>query len=310
MKNTKAALLLLALAAALVSCGQGAAGSGEETTARADSGFPVTVTDSLGRKVEIEERPQELGSMAPSVTETIFAVGAGERLEGVTTVDDYPKRVEEIEKIGDFYGVNAEKVASLGIDVLFLSYDTTTRKQAEDLEEKTGADVVVINPTSVEEAIDSVGLVGEIVGNEEKARSVEERLRRKLEQVTAKVEDEPRPTVFYELDYDPLFTVGPGSFVADAIRLAGGKNAAGDAKQPYPQYPVERLVEKDPDYYLVGSGSGVTVEEVKEREAYSTLTAVEEDRVHVVDDDLISRPGPRIVEGVRLIARTIHPDAF
>lgn len=248
--------------------------------------------------------------MAPSVTETIFAVGAGERLEGVTTVDDYPKQVEEIEKIGDFYGVNAEKVASLGIDVLFLSYDTTTRKQAEDLEQKTGADVVVVNPKSVREAIESVGLVGEVVGNATRAERVESRLEEDLERVTSKVEGEPRPSVFYELDYDPLFTVGPGSFVADAIRLAGGKNAAGDAKQPYPQYPVERLVENDPDYYLVGSGSGVTVEEVKEREAYSSLTAVKEDRVHVVDDDLISRPGPRIVEGVRLIARTIHPDAF
>lgn len=284
---------------------------GSETTAQqASAAYPITVTDSLGRKVEIKKQPKELGSMAPSITETIFAVGAGNRVAGVTTVDDYPKEVKNIEKIGDFGKTNAEKVASLGIEVLLLSFDSTTKEQATDLEKKTGAKVVVINPTSVDGAIQSIGLVGKVVGEPEKAQVVEERLQSELKQVTSAVEGEPKPTVFYELSYDPLFTVGPGSFVADAIRLAGGKNTAADAGQAYPQYPVEKLLKADPQYYLAGRSSGVTVKDIVSRKPYSSLQAVKKDRVFVINDDLVNRPGPRIVEGVREIAEILHPDAF
>lgn len=303
----------------LAGCGQGAqdegtngstgaSGAGGETTEAA--GFPVTVEDSLGRSVEIGEEPAQIGTMAPSITETVFAVGAGDRVAGVSTADDYPPEVENIEQIGDYQQVNAEKVASLGIDVLFLSFDSTTEEQARDLEEKTGAEVVVINPTSVEEAIESVGTVGEVVGEPERAEVVEERLRSELEQVRSQVEGLPEPTVFYELSYDPLFTVGPGSFIQDVIEIAGGRNVAADADQAYPQYPVERLVQEDPQLYLAGASSGVTVEDIVSRPPYSSLDAVQQGNVFVIDDSLVNRPGPRIVEGVREMAETLHPEAF
>ncbi len=312
-----ATLLLSALV--LAGCGQGAQDdpangeteggeTGGETTEVA--AFPVTVEDSLGRSVEIGEEPAQIGSMAPSITETVFAVGAGDRVAGVSTADDYPPEVENIEQIGDYQQVNAEKVASLGIDVLFLSFDTTTEEQAQDLEEKTGAEVVVINPASVEEAIDSVGLVGEAVGEPERAQVVEERLRAELDQLRSEVEGLPEPTVFYEVGYDPLFTVGPGSFVQDVIELAGGQNVAADADQPYPQYPVERLLQQDPELYVAGASSGVTVEDIVNRSSYASLDAVQQGNVFVINDDLVNRPGPRIVEGVREMAETLHPEAF
>lgn len=300
----------------LAGCGQGSQGgstTGDEaggggTTASA--AFPVTVEDSLGREVRIEEEPEQIGSMAPSVTETVFAVGAGDRVAGVSTADDYPQEVEGIEKIGDYQQVNAEKVASLGIDLLFLSFDSTTEEQARDLEEKTRAEVIVINPTSVEEAIESVGTVGEAVGEPEKAQVVEERLRSELGQLRSQVEGLPEPTLFYELSYDPLFTVGPGSFINDVIEIAGGRNVAADAGQAYPQYPVERLIQEDPELYLAGASSGATVEEIVNRPPYSSLNAVRQGSVFVIDDDLVNRPGPRIVDGVREMAETLHPDAF
>jgi iron complex transport system substrate-binding protein len=307
-------LLTLLLLAIATSCGQSAdegstnGTSGGGTTAGAT--FPVTVTDDLGRKVEIQQKPEQIGSLAPSITETLFAVGAGNRVAGVTTADDYPQEVENIEKIGDYRQANAEKAASLGIDLLLLSFDSATKEQATDLENKTNAKVVVINPKSVDETIESIGTVGKAVGNAQKAQVVEERLRAELKQVESSVEGLPQPAVFYELGFDPLFTVGPGSFVQDAIQIARGQNVTADAQQAYPQYSVEKLLQDDPEYYLAGASSGVTVEDIKSRSPYSSLQAVQEDKVFVINDDLVNRPGPRIVEGVREIAETIHPDAF
>jgi iron complex transport system substrate-binding protein len=307
-------LLLLLLGAACGSTGEGGPGSNDAGPRTGDkaqaSAYPIVIRDDVGRRVEIESRPERLGSMAPSITETLFAVGAGERVVGVTTADDYPPEVESIEEVGEYRQPNVERVASLGIEVLFLSSSSATVEQAEDLERKTRAKVVVINPESVEDAISSIGTVGKIVGNREEAREVEERLRGELEQIESKVGGLSRPTVFYEISGEPLITAGPGSFVHDVIRRAGGTNVAAGADQAYPQYPPERLLEENPDYYLVGRGSGTTVEEVKSRGTYSALRAVQEDRVFVVNDDLVDRPGPRIVEGVREIAEIIHPDAL
>ena len=307
-------LAAISLAVLVAACGQqasqdgstgGDTGGGTEASA-----FPVTVEDSLGRQVRIESRPEQIGSMAPSATETLFAVDAGNRVAGVTTADDYPQEVENIEKIGDYQQMNTEKIASLGIDLILHSFDGFTEEQAESLEQKTGAKVVVLNPTSVEEAIDSVSTVGKAVGNVEKAQVVEERLQSELNQLEQQLEGLPQPTVFYEIGYDPLFTVGPGSFVQDAIRIARGENVTADAQQAYPQYSVEKLLQDDPEYYLAGRSSGVTVEQIKSRPPYSSLQAVQQDQVFVINDDLVNRPGPRIVEGVREIAVTIHPDAF
>lgn len=316
----KTILLLAAftMAVFVAACGQESSQSASTTDDTSDGGggetaastFPVTVTDSLGRKVEIEERPEQIGSLAPSATETLFAVGAGNRVAGVTTAGDYPSEVESIEKIGDYQQTNTEKIASLGIDVIIQSFDGYTKEQAEDLEQKTGAKVVALNPTSVNEAIDSVSLIGKTVGNTEKAQVVEERLQSELNQLEQKLEGVSEPTVFYEIGYDPLFTVGPGSFVQDAIQIARGKNVTADADQAYPQYSVEKLLQDDPEYYLAGASSGATVEAIKSRPPYSSLQAVQQDKVFVINDDLVNRPGPRIVEGVREIAETLHPEAF
>jgi iron complex transport system substrate-binding protein len=324
--------ILITLALILAACGGGSntanSGSGgseaPETTAASTtgtttgttttgseegSGYPLTITDAVGREVTLDEKPERIVSMAPSATETLFAVGAGTRVVGVTTSDDYPKEVEAIEEAGDYEGPNVEKVLSLETDLLVFSTDGLTKEYADDMQEKTRAEVVVLNPKTVDEAIDSVGMVAEVVGEEEKGQVVEERLDDDLKRIQDMVADEPKPTVFYEVWGDPLQTAGPGSFVDDAIRLAGGENVAADTKEAYPQYSKETLLQKDPDYYLVGETNGVAAREIESRPGYSALSAVKEERVLVVNDDLVVRPGPRIVEGVREIAEKIHPEA-
>jgi iron complex transport system substrate-binding protein len=286
------------------------AASEDETTGEASGAYPVTVTDSVGREVEISEEPGRIASMAPSITETLFAVGAGDRVVGVTTADDYPEEVQEIEKIGDFQGPNVEKLAEMEVDLLFLSFDYSTAEQAEDLEQKTGADVVVLNPQTVDEALAGIGTVGEITGETEKARTVEERLRGELAEIESAVEGGERPPVFYEIFDEPLQTAGGGSFIGDALTRAGGQNVAEDSDQDYPQYSVEQLLSQDPEFYFIGSSAGTTVEEVESRPNYENLRAVREGNVVLIDDALVSRPGPRIVEGIRQMAEVLHPDAF
>lgn len=284
----------------------GKGGSGSEKA----SGYPLTITDAVGRKVTFDGRPERIVSMAPSVTETLFAVGAGNRVVGVTTSDDYPPEAKAIEAVGDYEGPNVEKVLSLETELMILSFDGLTKGYAEDMEQKTKATVVVLNPKTVDEAISSIGLVAKVVDEEEKGQVVTERLRGELKQIEDKVATEPSPKVFYEVWGDPLQTAGPGSFIDDAIKRAGGKNVAADTNEAYPQYSKETLLQKDPDYYLVGESNGVPAEQIAGRPGYSALSAVKEDRVMVVNDDLVVRPGPRIVEGVREIAEAIHPGAF
>ncbi|QYJ15472.1 Vitamin B12-binding protein [Rubrobacter xylanophilus DSM 9941] len=293
----------------LAACGPGAVRTQpEETTA--SGGYPVTVTDSVGRRVTIESEPRRIASMAPSLTETVFALGEGEKVVGVTTADDYPPEVRELPKIGDFQQVNVEKVLELDADLLLVSFEYSTRERAEELEEETGADVVVVNPKNLKETTASMELVGRAVGAPERSERLRERLEMELREISEAVEGRPRPTVFYELWHDPLQTVGPGSFIHDAIVLAGGRNIAASTEKPYPTYSTETLIKKDPDYYLVGSTAGVGPEELEERPGYPALSAVRRGNVVVVNDDLITRPGPRIAKGVREIAEAIHPEAF
>jgi len=269
------------------------------------------VKDSLGREVEIVEEPQDLVSMAPSVTETLFAVGAGDRVVGVTDADDYPREVEEIEVAGDFNGPNVEKVLDLETDLLLLSFDGTKTGQAEKLEDQTNAEVLVMNPKTVEETIEAVGVVAEAVGEPEGGEEVQKEMRSELREVREAVRGEERPTVFYEVYYPPLSTVGPGSFIHDAIGLAGGRNVAADAKEPYPTYSEEVLIEKDPDFYLFGEAAAPGgVEDLRKRPGYGKLQALKEGHAKQVNEDLVSRPGPRITDGVREIAEAIHPEAF
>lgn len=308
---------MLAAMTFVSACAGGTSGEGtggaETTMSSGGSGsaeYPVEITDSLGREVVIDSEPENIASMAPSVTETLFEVGAGEKVVGVTTADEYPEEVAEIEKIGDFQQVNVEKLLELDTDLLFHSYDSTTRDVAEDLEEQTGADVVVVNPKTLDEVVSSMELVGKAAGEPERGRELEQELRSDLEDIASAVEGEPEPTVFYEVFNDPLQTVGPGSFIHDALELAGAENIAADTDKAYPTYSAETVIERDPEYYFIGESVGITPEDVAERPGYSSLTAVEEGNVVAVDDASLSRPGPRITEAIREVAEEMHPEAF
>lgn len=339
------AFLVLFLAAG---CGETSAGGAGASDSSGD--YPVFVEDGLGREVEVRARPEAVGSMAPSATEAIFAVGAEARLAGVTTADDFPREVGGYPVIGGYREPNFERVVEEGIDLLFVSSEAATEDEAEEIEHLGRTTVVVVNPETVDEAISSIGLVGDAVGEPENARRLEEELRAELDEIKEAVAEEPRPTVFYEVWPDPLRTVGPGSFVHDAIRLAGGENIAADTGEAYPSYSEEAVIENTPDFYLTGDkphdgasygdtpdgdtpdgdtpdgdapDGGASDSDARDGDmpdgdapdgdtprAYERLATVSEARLVRIDEDLASRPGPRVVEGVREIAEAIHPEVF
>lgn len=276
------------------------------------STFPVTITDDDGVTVTIETEPQRIVTFAPSLTEIVFALGLGERLVGVSgPFDDYPSEAAEIEKVGGAgdFGVdpNVEKVVSLDPDV-FLTIAGGDRWK--DRLRELGVPVVTLDAVDLDDLMDDIEVAGRLTGATQEAATIVADLRAQAADVEARVAGETPVTCFYETFYPPLYTVGPETFIYDLLRRAGCDPITSSAGQPYPQWAIEDVVAQGPDVYLVSSESGTSAGGVARRPGFDAIEAVEAGRVVLIDSDLAERPGPRIVLGLRAIARALHPGAF
>lgn len=304
------ALLATALAVALLAlagCGsQGPTAEEPAGPAVSSLSFPVTVTDDASRTVTIESRPERIVSLAPANTEILFALGAGDRVVGVTSYDDYPAEVADIAKVGDFAGPNMEAVAAADADLVLV----TTGVQADIIAklEEMGATVVALDPQTLDGVYEDITEVASMVDEVEAGNALVEAMKGDAAEIEAALEGvEPR-SAFIEVGQNPLFTVGASTLLDDLLRRAGGTNVV--AEPGYVAYSSERLVADDPAVYLATKSSGTDAASLAKRPGYAGLTAVKTGRVVILDDNLVSRPGPRIVEGLRLIADGIHPEAF
>ena len=298
-----AALLIAALAlGALAGC----AGEVAEESAAAPTGtFPVTITDDVGREVTIEAKPERIVSLAPANTEIVAALGALDRLVGVTTFCDYPAAVADIEKVGDFVGPNLEAITALDPDVVLL----TTGVQADAVTqlEALGAAVIVIDPQTLEGVYEAIEMVGAAIGETDVAAETVASIQLQVDDIAERVEGAP-VQCFLEIAQDPLFTTGSGTLLNDLIEHAGGENIV--TEPGYVAYSVEQLLQADPAVYLATMGSMSDPSDITGRPGFDSLTAVTQGRVFLLDDNLVSRPGPRVAEGMLQIAQALHPDAF
>lgn len=297
--------LAITIALALGALAGCAPDGASEATESPGAAFPVVVTDDAGREVTITSRPGRIVSLAPANTEIVAALGATERLVGVTTYCDYPPEVAQIEKVGDFMQPNLEAIAALDPDLVLV----TTGVQAEVIGqlEALGAAVVAIDPQTLEALYTSIGTVGDAIGETDAATNLLESMRIQVDNIAEQVESAP-VTCFLEIAQDPLFTVGSGTLLNDLIEHAGGENVV--TEEGYVAYSVEQLLVADPDVYLATLGSMSAPSDITGRPGYASLSAVANDRVFLLDDNLVSRPGPRVVEGIRQIAEALHPDVF
>lgn len=266
--------------------------------------FPVTVTDFQGKSVTVSKRPERIVAIGPSLTEFLFALGAGDRVVAVDDFSDVPAEAKAKEKIG---GVkpNVEKIVSLRSDlVVSLKISDGSLEQIA----AQGIPVLVIDPQSLADAARTAVVLGTAIGADGAgmARSMDEG----LAAVRAKAAGVPKKRVFHEVDAsDPtkLYTAGPGSFIHELIELAGGINVAAGAGSPFPQISPEEIVRADPEVIVLGDAAyGVTVEQVLSRPGWSGITAVRTKRVVPADANLLHRPGPRIVEAAEEYLRIIR----
>lgn len=295
--------LVLVLAAGLLGGCSSAPKATEKTAAPA--AFPVKVTDDAGREVTIGAKPERIVSLAPANTEIVAALGAIDRLVGVTTYCDYPAEVKEIDKVGDFMQPNVEAIAALDPDLVLV----TTGVQTEVITqlEGLGATVVAIDPQNVDGLFTSIGTVGSAIGETKAADALVASMKSQLDEIGEAVEGAP-VRCFLEIAQDPLYTVGSGTLLNELIERAGGENVV--TQEGYVAYSTEQLVAANPDVYLATKGSMNDPSDITGRPGYASLKAVADGRVYLLDDNLVSRPGPRIVEGIRQIAEALHPEAF
>jgi iron complex transport system substrate-binding protein len=293
-----AAVLLVAPAG----CGTKQTGSG---SVQKQAAFPVTLKDDAGRTVTIAKKPERIVSMAPANTEIVYALGALDRVVGVTTYDDYPPEVSSIAKVGDFMNPNLEAIAAAKPDLVL----ATGGVQADTVAklEQTGAVVLAVDPQSLDGVYAAITMVGTAIGEPAKAKEVVQGMKDDLATIQSAIEEAP-VRCFIEIAQEPLYTAGPGTFINDLIEQAGGENVV--TQKGYVAYSLEQLLKDDPEVYLATKGSMSDPADIEKRPGYSALTAVKAKKVFVLDDNLVSRPGPRCIEGIRQIAEALHPDAF
>ena len=314
MKTCKSLVLwglLALLIIALVGCTSAKAPVASEP-AGTEAPESMSVVDDAGRTVEVVKNPQRLVSLAPSNTEILFALGLGDKVVGVTDFCDYPEEAKAIEQVGTYFEPNIEIIFSLSPDLVLAI--TSLPEVIAKLEE-LGVPALILDPSDLEGILADIQLVGQATGAETEAEALVSELRGRIAVVTEKAgEAKERVRVFCEIDAtDPSkpWASGPGSFMDAMIRLSGGTNVAADADSPWPQLSAEEIIAKDPEIIILADSKyGVTAESVRERPGWDVITAVKEGAIYDIDDDLISRPGPRIVDGLETVAKIIHPELF
>ncbi len=274
----------------------------------------VTVTDSVGRKVTVAGAPSRIVTLAPSVTEIAFALGLGNRLVAVDSNSDYPAEVKALPKFST-YPLSYEQLVSFKPD-LILAAGLTSPDDVKRMEElKLTVLVVGSANMSFDQVAADILMAGRATGTEAKAQAVGDAIKQKVAAVKARIANaKSKPRVYWELDAtDPArpFTPGPGSFLNDLIAVAGGENVAAKAKSAWAQINAEEIVSANPDLIILSDANyGVTPEAVKARAGWSAIAAVKNGRVLPIDENIVSRTGPRIADGLEAAARLIHPELF
>ncbi|MBE9474784.1 MAG: cobalamin-binding protein, partial [Chloroflexi bacterium] len=271
------------------------------------------IVDGLDREVTLVEPAQKVVSLAPSNTEILFAIGAGEQVIGRDEFSDYPSQAADLPSIGGGFGdYNLEAIVDLAPD-LILAAEINTPEQVKALEDLGLTVFLLSNPISLDEMYENLFTVAELTAHMSEAEDLVDTLRSRVSKVESDIESaEDQPTVFYELDAtDPSapWTAGSNTFIDTLITMAGGENIASDMEGQYLQISIEALLIRDPQVILLGDAAyGITPESLLDRTGWSNISAVVNDRIYTFDDNLVSRPGPRLVDGLEQLASLLHPE--
>jgi len=303
------ALLIVAVTACGATVAPTSSNTQQPSAAAVAPSFPTTVTDFQNRSVTLPQRPERIVSIGPSITEFLFALGAGPRVVGADDYSDEPAAAKGLERVGGIK-VNFEKVVSLRPDLVFSVKfsDGTIEKLAS-----AGLLVLVVDPQNAGDIARTAILLGRAVGSsgEALARDIQKRLDDVRSKTSAAA---TKPRVYHEIDAsDPskIFTVGPGSYIADLIEIAGGENIAARATSAYPQLSAEEVLRSDPEVIVLAAADySAKPDQVAARAGWSVIAAVKNKRIVTIAPNLINRPGPRVGEAAEAYAKLLHPELF
>lgn len=314
-KNTKYILAILAIVVLAVAVYAYIVYQGES-----DEFEGGDLVDDLGYSLTLTSPPERIVSLAPSNTEILFAVGAGDKVVGVTDFCNYPYDFEawieagNMTSIGNYYGPSVEPIVALDPDLVLAT--TGSLEAAENLRD-LGYNVLVVEPKNLSFVLRDILLVGRATDRYSEAVALESEIRQRIDTVANQAADATStPKVYHEVWNEPLMSAGPGTFIDEIITLAGGENIFNDATTSWPTVSSEAIIEKNPDVmvfpdmYMGRQNFYETIEAVENRPGWDIISAVQNDTIYEINADIISRSGPRLADALEALAKMIHPEIF
>jgi iron complex transport system substrate-binding protein len=266
---------------------------------------PVTVTDSDGNQITFQAPPERIVALVPSFVEILYALDAGDAVAAVDENTNYPPEAAEKLQLSGFTP-NLEAIAAMGPDLVLIFYDPGDLQAS--LERLSISVLLLASPDSVAGVLEQIRLLGQVTGRSDQAEELVADMQERIDAVTAelaKIQQGPR--VFHEISPD-LYSAGPDSFVGDLYQILKAQNIATGF---FPQLSQEAIIDADPEVIvLADEGAGESLETVKARPGWGNISAVKNDRVHLVDPDVVSRPGPRLVDALEALAKLLYPELF
>lgn len=271
----------------------------------AGGSFPVQVIDDAGRRVRIDRVPERIISLAPSNTELLFALGAGERLVGVTRYCNYPPAAARVARVGDV-NLNFEEIVGLRPDLIIAV--GSMQGDSIDRLEKLGCKVIVLEARRVADVPRHLRLLGRAMGLATQAETQARSFENRIAAVTARVKRSlAQPRVFVEIWNQPLISVGPGTYLNELIEMAGGASISSDCSTQWPHFSEEMVIQRNPEVVILTCFNRA---EVMKRESWKGLSAMKTGRVYEVNPDIYVRPTPRLADGLEQLARWLHPEIY
>ena len=297
--------LLAAILVALAACGDD--DSEPLPTPNPSAAFPVTITDDKGASITLDKAPEHIVALAPSFVEVIFAVGAGDTVVAVDQNTDYPPEAADIPKISGFEP-SVEGIVSYNPDLVLLTFDPGGLVDA--LKGLGIPSLFLGAPPTIDGAMKQIETLGSATGHSAEAADLVDGMKNTVHGIQVRLPAGEGPRVYHEVD-NTYYTAGPGSFIFDLYVTLGAKNIAESTGEAFPQMSSEAIIQADPEVIILADEfAGVSAGTVATRPGWDQISAVKNGRVHTVDPNLVSRPGPRLVDALVTLAKFLYPGVF
>lgn len=293
-------VVLLSLLSLTVSCSPRSNQNARQSSTR-------EVTDEAGRRLRLPEKIDRIVSLAPNLTEIVYAVGAGEQLVGDTEYCDYPAAAKSVAKIGDTMHPSVERIIALKPQIVLVSTASQLEAFTKQLDQQN-ITVYVTNPQSLEDVFRSIQTLGDLFGHHDSTTTIVAELRTRAAAVEVATKTVKPVKVFYQVSDEPLYTVGRDAFLTDLIRRAGGVSVTADVPGAFPRYSDEAALAAKPDAIILPSGGAMATANSKPAPSLKNSPAVLNNRIYKIDENHLQRPGPRLIDGLEEMARALHPE--